>query len=121
MKTVETVVTRMIKGGILFLIALSCLFVGVVSYDALKTVASGKSVVIESSDGAVVKITNVRKNAVEFISGTGGVTAFSPELVPVAGAIFILISLLAVFGSFSLLKGNGQPRLGVREQVADGT
>lgn len=91
-----------IKGGILSLLVLSCFFVGIIGYDALDTLTNGRSIVLESSDGAVVKITNVQKRAVEFISGTGGVTAFAPTLVPVVGLLFLAISSLAVFGAFSL-------------------
>ena len=96
------------KVGVLSLIVLTCFFVGYIGHDALDAVSSGKNVVIESSDGAVVKITNVRRGAIEFISGTGGVTAFSPGLIGVAGLLFVVISSLAMFGSFCLLRGNGQ-------------
>ena len=83
-------------------VAIVALFLGDLSYDLFETATSRSGLLIEASDGAVVRVQSVQRGAVEFLAGTGGVTVFPRSMLPIAATLFAILVAFAFIGAISL-------------------
>ena len=91
-------------------VAVGALFLGGLGYDLFETVSSRSGLLIEASDGAVVRVLSVQRGAVEFLAGTGGVTVFPRSMLPIAATLFAILVAFAFIGASSLFRRDRQSR-----------
>lgn len=95
---------RFLKWTTMLGVALCAAWVGWFLFDSLVTTSSGKTVILEASDGAIVKIESVKRNAVNFLAGSGGVIASAPATLPATGILFFVVTCFALVGAASLFR-----------------
>ena len=95
-------IKRLLRWIAIGAVAIVALFLGGLGYDLFETVTSRGGLLIEASDGAVVRVQSVQRGAVEFLAGTGGVTVFPRSVLPIAATLFAILVAFAFIGAISL-------------------
>ena len=83
-------------------VAIVALVLAGIGFDLFETITSRSGLLIEASDGAVVRVQSVQRGAVEFLAGTGGVTVFPRSVIPIVATIFAILVAFAFVGAMSL-------------------
>ena len=70
-------------------------------YDFAETLMPKAQVLLSASEGSMVRVRSVQEGAVQFLSGSGSVTVYSPAQFTVLKAVLIVLTVFALKGALS--------------------
>jgi hypothetical protein len=103
---------NILKCSVTTMVALLIAFLGLIGYEVFSTVVDGNGIVITASDGASLR---VEGRGLTVLTGSAGITSFSPSLLPFAAGLFVMVAAFALIGAYSLFRGERHtPQIGTR-------